>query len=149
MINEKNNCYDPELYLEENKEKLNKELKDREAKASEILNDEKKVNILLEKAIYIVRKLEKLPFIGDMAEDIETLIYLVRDYLDGEYRELPYTTIVSIVAGLIYLVSPIDLIPDAIPVIGMIDDMAIIKFVLAAVRIDLKKYREWRAKNDM
>ena len=54
-----------------------------------------------------------------IVEDVTALFSLVKDYANGTYREVPWNTIVAAAAGLLYLVCPIDLIPDFIPLIGM------------------------------
>ena len=57
------------------------------------------------------------------------------------------TSIISILAALVYVISPIDLIPDFIPVIGYLDDAAVVTFVLRlGVGHDLKKYKSWQEK---
>jgi uncharacterized membrane protein YkvA (DUF1232 family) len=44
--------------------------------------------------------------------------------------------------ALLYLVSPIDLIPDAIPIIGLTDDAGVIMAAAGKIADDLKKYLE-------
>jgi uncharacterized membrane protein YkvA (DUF1232 family) len=48
--------------------------------------------------------------------------------------------------GLLYLVSPIDLIPDFLPG-GYIDDAMVLAIVIKQVSSDLDKYKEWLAEN--
>ncbi|MCF0259674.1 MAG: DUF1232 domain-containing protein [Erysipelotrichaceae bacterium] len=43
--------------------------------------------------------------------------------------------------------SPIDLIPDSIPVIGYVDDAAVINFCWDMVKSDADEYRKWRENN--
>lgn len=49
-----------------------------------------------------------------------------------------------IVSAISYLVSPIDLIPDIFPVIGLIDDMALISACIKLTKPELDKYLIWR-----
>ena len=58
-----------------------------------------------------------------------TLVRLVRSYVSGEYRAISATTIVSGLAVLLYVLSPIDLIPDFIPVLGFLDDLSLISWL--------------------
>eukprot|EP00483_Globobulimina_turgida_P007479 UN07493 len=46
-----------------------------------------------------------------------------------------------IVAALVYLVSPVDVIPDSIPVVGYVDDAYVIKWVADRLNKELKPYR--------
>jgi uncharacterized membrane protein YkvA (DUF1232 family) len=51
---------------------------------------------------------------------------------------------VGIVVALVYVINPLDIVPDAIPFIGAIDDAAVVALELALMRKDLHKYRQWR-----
>ena len=82
-----------------------------------------------------------------IVEDVTALFSLVKDYANGTYREVPWNTIVAAGAGLLYLVCPIDLIPDFIPVIGLVDDLAVLTFVLKSVHTDLQDYLQWKARH--
>ena len=42
------------------------------------------------------------------------------------------------------MINPFDIIPDIIPVIGYLDDAAVIAACLAMVRQDLHNYWKWR-----
>jgi uncharacterized membrane protein YkvA (DUF1232 family) len=75
--------------------------------------------------------------------DIQTLIRLVRAYRKGQYKEVPWETIALAIGALIYLLSPVDLIPDPIPVAGYVDDVAVIGFVVASITVDLENFRDW------
>lgn len=80
-------------------------------------------------------------------DDIITVFSLLKDYyVTKEYKECPWRTIAALVGMLIYVMSPFDLIPDFMPVIGWSDDLAMVAFVLEFAKDDLKAYREWKAK---
>jgi uncharacterized membrane protein YkvA (DUF1232 family) len=76
--------------------------------------------------------------------DVTLLVSMVRDYAAGAYREIPFGTIAAVAAAIIYLVSPIDAIPDVIPIIGFIDDAAVIALCMRMAHEDIKDYREWK-----
>lgn len=82
-------------------------------------------------------------------EDVKTFFQLLADYWRGSYREVPFRTIAAIVGALAYLLCPIDAIPDFIPVIGLLDDAAVIALCLKLVRGDLSDYREWRRRKEV
>lgn len=58
--------------------------------------------------------------------DLKLLFSLIKDYYTGDYRQAPFWTIAAIVTALLYVLSPIDAIPDFIPVIGYVDDAAVV-----------------------
>lgn len=57
-------------------------------------------------------------------------------------------TIVSLAAALLYIVSPIDLMPDFIPGIGLIDDAAVLALLLHSIAQDLAAFRVWEQNRD-
>ena len=75
-----------------------------------------------------------------------TLVRLVRRYASGDYRQISTTTIVLGLAVLLYVLSPIDLIPDFIPVIGFLDDLSLISWFVGKFQGEIVKFREWEAK---
>lgn len=78
-------------------------------------------------------------FIIQLAKRIRTLYYLLRDWWMGRYM-CPWTTIGVIVAAILYFLSPVDLIPDFIPVIGYLDDAAVVAFAIGMIDGDLQAY---------
>jgi uncharacterized membrane protein YkvA (DUF1232 family) len=99
---------------------------------------------VLDSADAIGRKLERGGPISRVVEDAKLLLALVRDYWTREYRTVPYWVIGAAVFALLYVLAPFDLVPDAIPVIGQIDDAAVVSVCLALVRQELAKYAAWR-----
>lgn len=78
-------------------------------------------------------------------EDVKTFFHLLADYWRGEYREVSFRTIAAIVGALAYLLSPIDVIPDCIPLIGYLDDAAVLGLCFKIVSVDIDRYRRWKA----
>ena len=108
-------------------------------KAEKVLNNNKKLDEVLTE-----KKLNLLPVVGTSLAMIPSMISLVRSYTKKEYTEIPIGTIIAIVSALIYFVSPVDLIPDVIPVAGHLDDAAVVGACLALVKSDLDDYKKWR-----
>ncbi|MBB3046267.1 uncharacterized membrane protein YkvA (DUF1232 family) [Litorivivens lipolytica] len=77
------------------------------------------------------------PFLDDM----DTAYSLLRDYSTRRYREIPWASIAAIVAALLYVLNPLDMIPDLLPIFGFIDDASILALCWSMVRTDLDKYR--------
>ncbi|EIK97968.1 hypothetical protein PMM47T1_05629 [Pseudomonas sp. M47T1] len=65
-------------------------------------------------------------------------------YWRGEYRQVNPRALVMIVAGLLYFVSPIDAIPDWIPGIGFLDDIAVLAWVINSLEKELDAFKAWR-----
>lgn len=87
--------------------------------------------------------------IGEYLSDIACMVSLVRSYIKKEYTDIPLGTIISIVATLLYIISPIDLIPDAILGVGYLDDIAL--FVIVSknlIHSDVEEYKKWKVDNN-
>ena len=54
------------------------------------------------------------------------MLRLVRAYSQGNYRDVPESTLVVIIAATIYVVNPLDVIPDALPALGFLDDATVL-----------------------
>lgn len=118
-------------------------------RAERIIDDKDKINDLLDKGITLIKetKSDKKNKLNEVIEDIDLMISLVKSYIKKEYKEVPIRTILLVVASIIYLVTPIDVIPDITPIIGFSDDIFIIGLCLKSVDKDLKLYKEWKKDN--
>ena len=81
---------------------------------------------------------------GRLIEDLKLLWALIKDYWKGEYRDVSFRSVIVFFFMIIYILSPIDLLSDFIPVIGQIDDTVILFLCLYLLEKDLHQYKEWR-----
>ncbi|WP_296265052.1 MULTISPECIES: YkvA family protein [unclassified Pseudomonas] len=86
----------------------------------------------------------KGPKLGKMRDDLRLMQSLCLAWWRGEYRAISTRALVTIVAGLLYFVSPIDAIPDWILGVGFLDDIAVLGWVMKTVADELARFREWR-----
>ena len=82
-------------------------------------------------------------------ENIKILFSLIKDYAKGDYKDIPWTSIAAVVSAILYFVSPIDIIPDFIPVIGYLDDAAVIAICMSWIKVDVEKYKIWKEKENI
>ncbi len=77
-------------------------------------------------------------------DDGRLLIDAIRDYWTGRYRRFPLGTVGAIAFTLLYVFDPLDIIPDVLPIIGQLDDAAVVAGCLFLVENDLRLYALWR-----
>ncbi len=69
---------------------------------------------------------------------------MLQDYRKGAYKNVPWFTIASIVFALLYVLNPLDLMPDFIPGLGYVDDFAVLTVALRFIETDLHNYLDWK-----
>ena len=89
----------------------------------------------------------KIGILGWLIGDLKLFVSLIKDYRSGAYKKFPFLSAAGIVFTLVYIISPIDLIPDYIIGLGQIDDAAVVGFCLYLLKKDLRKYKEWLKAN--
>jgi uncharacterized membrane protein YkvA (DUF1232 family) len=72
---------------------------------------------------------------------------MLRAYASGSYREIPWQSLVMIVASVVYFVMPIDLIPDFIVGLGLADDAALLGWTIKTFASDIQAFQAWEAKD--
>ena len=75
-------------------------------------------------------------------KDLQTLLRLLRAHGEGRYRQLSRKNLALAGLGLLYLVSPLDLLPDFLPG-GFADDAAVIGFIVNKIRTELVAFEAW------
>jgi uncharacterized membrane protein YkvA (DUF1232 family) len=78
---------------------------------------------------------------------LQIFLRLLRAQLAGKFQA-PADSILMLVAAVIYFVSPFDLIPDSVPVLGLIDDAALITCVAKANLNLISSFRTWEILRD-
>ncbi len=79
-----------------------------------------------------------------LLEDGRLLLGLIRDVRTGRYKNVPVWTLSAAAFALLYVLNPFDVIPDAVPLLGVLDDAAVVSACLKLLEQDLADYRRWR-----
>ena len=111
-------------------------------KAERYAKDPKKLAALFEAAAEKAAKTSR-GALGEGWAYLNTMIRLIRAFAKGDYRNISWETLVAIVLAVVYFVSSIDVIPDFIPVVGHVDDLLVVGFVLKQVRGELDAFMAW------
>jgi uncharacterized membrane protein YkvA (DUF1232 family) len=104
--------------------------------------DPERLQKLVEDAVGKINTIPRGPF-ADTWPYLMAMIRVIRDYQRGEYRDMAAPKLLIIIAAIIYFVSPFDVIPDWIPVLGHIDDAFVVSLALKSVRADLDTFMAW------
>ena len=125
--------------------KINKDVEEAfesgKAEAERLINDPDKMEIFLQR---LEQKLDDIPVVGEQLSMVPVMISMIKSYVKKEYTDVPVQTIVAMVAALLYLISPKDLIKDSIPVLGLLDDIAVIALSWRYTVGEADKYQQWR-----
>lgn len=105
-------------------------------------SDPKRLRKLLEDAVGKISVIPRGPF-GEAWPYLMAMIRVIREYQRGEYRDMSAPKLLITIAAIIYFVSPFDVIPDWVPVLGHIDDAFVVSLALKSVRGDLDTFMAW------
>ena len=112
------------------------------AMARAYARDKRKMRHLLDQAAAKAHRqhgaLHKLR--GDFSE----LLGMIRAWASGKYSVVPWKSLLLAIAAVLYFVNPFDLVPDFLPLTGLVDDVAVLAFVLRSLQKDLARFRDWQ-----
>ena len=77
-------------------------------------------------------------------DDQNLLLGLCAAWWRGEYRAVGRQALLSVVAALLYFLAPLDMVPDWLPGAGLLDDLAVLAWVMRTWAAELDAYRAWR-----
>jgi uncharacterized membrane protein YkvA (DUF1232 family) len=98
----------------------------------------------LQSLIVPMKLIRLTPKITEMPALVRTAPAMFRDLFARRYRQIPAATILGGILGLAYLINPFDLIPDVLPIVGIVDDTLIVGIFLTLLGRDVKKYLLWK-----
>ena len=109
---------------------------------------------ILQDALPIIEGMDELPpksarNLSVAYERAKILFNMVKDIYKGEYKALDTFAVAAAVLAIVYLVSPIDSVPDIIPGVGMVDDVAILSFAAGICAKEIKRYMEFKANQEL
>ena len=105
--------------------------------AKKFVGDNTKLGALAMEAMHYAREKRSL---DEVKDDITLLCNYVKDIALGRYKGYKTWNLTVIVAALLYIISPVDVIPDFL-VGGFIDDLGIIAWALGKMSSELDTYK--------
>ena len=84
--------------------------------------------------------------IREIRADLQIIIRLLQSWLSGDYKEISLKTLAILIAALLYFLNPFDAVPDVIPVVGYVDDVSVVAWVIKTLKGEIEKFREWEVR---
>lgn len=128
--------------------KKKKELNEEFVKSEITKIDDNDVTIAMDSQEEIDNKINNSGLLQKYSELAKVMYGMLKDYRKGVYSKVPWFTIATIAFAFLYILNPLDIIPDFIPGIGYIDDLAILTFGLRFIETDLHNYLDWKLENE-
>ena len=93
-------------------------------------------------------RLSLMPKISEIPSLLQSTPSMLRDSFKRKYRQTPWGTLTGGIFSILYLLNPLDLIPEALPIIGIVDDTLVFGVFLALLSRDVKKYLIWKTSSE-
>ncbi|MGO5675210.1 YkvA family protein [Bacillus subtilis] len=77
-------------------------------------------------------------------QHITIFFQMLRDWRNGDYPRSQVKTLLLLTAAILYIVMPLDIIPDVILGLGFIDDAAVLSLIWTLIKKELSQYEKWR-----
>jgi len=106
------------------------------------------VKMVMDSEEDISKKISSTNMLEKYTELAKIMFGMLKDYRKGIYTNVPWFTIASIAFGFLYVLNPLDIIPDFIPGLGYIDDLAVLSFGLRFIETDLHNYLDWKLESE-
>lgn len=113
------------------------------SKASNIITNYEKSGELITDAEKKTEKTGQASALKNFTEQIKALIRLVKHYREGTYRDVSKKSMILVVAALLYFISPIDAVPDFLIGIGLVDDAAVLGYLLKTINDEVEQFTKW------
>lgn len=69
---------------------------------------------------------------------------MLRDWRNGDYPRSQVKTLFLLTAAILYIAMPLDIIPDVILGLGIIDDAAVLGLIWMLIKKEMSQYEKWR-----
>ena len=113
--------------------------------AENMLGDPAQVDQILEE---VKQRVSELPAtVGSALANVPLMAQMIKGYVTQEYTEVSPKVVATVLGALLYLVKGKDIIPDSIPIVGLVDDLAVITLALKLNEPELEAFKQWQAEH--
>lgn len=112
------------------------------AKAEALLGDPAKIDDLLAQVKTNVADLPQAA--AGALQNIPLMASMIKGYVTQQYTNVSPKVVASVLGSLLYLVKGKDLIPDSIPVLGLVDDVAVVALAMKLNEKEIEEFKQWQ-----
>ncbi len=112
-----------------------------------VIKQEEKVKNLVSKTISKIGKLGEDPRIKKLVAPIGVFVRMIKAHFNGAHK-LTGSTLGLLVLGLVYFISPFDIVPDFLGFFGFADDLSVILAIYAKVKDEVDEFLDWERTQD-
>lgn len=112
------------------------------AKAESLLGDHAQVDAVLSQ---VKAQVADLPgaAVGAL-QNIPLMASMIKGYITQEYTNVSPKVVASVLGALLYVVKGKDIIPDNIPVLGLVDDVAVVALAMKLNEAEIEEFKTWQ-----
>ncbi len=114
--------------------------------AERLISSDTKVSKLLDEVFLKIGETSEMFY--KIQDSVIALARMLRAWLKGDYRNISTKAIIAVVAALLYFVNPLDLIPDFIPIIGQIDDIFVLGYLVKTLNKEIERFMAWEREHE-
>jgi len=107
-----------------------------------VIRQEEKVKGLISMAIYKIASVGEDSRVKKLVAPIGVFIRMTKAHFNGDHK-LTASTLWLLVLGLVYFISPFDIIPDFLVFFGFADDLSVILAIYAKVKDEVEGFLDW------
>jgi len=80
------------------------------------------------------------PHLESLRIQVDFTLDFLRDHIEGECQQVPYSTVSLLTAGICYFADEMDVIPDFLPGVGRLDDAAVMQMAFEMAADGIRRY---------
>jgi uncharacterized membrane protein YkvA (DUF1232 family) len=107
-----------------------------------VIRQEEKVKELVSQTIRKIGKIGEDPRIKKLVAPIGVFIRMIKAHFNGAHK-LTGSTLGLLVLGLVYFISPFDIVPDFLGFFGFADDLSVVLAIYAKVKDEVEEFLDW------
>ncbi|WP_296705549.1 DUF1232 domain-containing protein [Algoriphagus sp.] len=107
-----------------------------------VVRQEEKVKELISNTFQKIANFGEDPRIKKLVAPIGVFIRMIKAHFNGAHK-LTGSTLWLLVLGLVYFISPFDIVPDFLGFLGFADDLSVVLAIYAKVKDEVEEFLDW------